>query len=842
MKALDHCGPIKHPGMNVTADGKGVYLREPFCFKPAQQSHAWQACWIWLAPDIFPEHQTCPATVFCPNTDFKPKLCLFRKTVQLDSAPLEARALISADTRYRLYINGKMAGRGPAEIGGDYGNTESPDWWFYDTYDLTPLFKEGVNSITIEVMLGPMVQADYSMGHGGLLVETHLHCRDGRQLVIGTDATWRGKPDNGFIMPDQYDARQDPGAWHTVDYDDSRWPNTAVVAGVPGGVWRLTPRRIPPLMETRLLPAEVILSDRQGQARFEDLDALTSDRAPVPALIKPGTPVTFCLRFDREATGYPQIHAEGPAGTVLELGFQEIMGKDDRVGKYILKDGEQTYEGIRLHGFQFLRMTVIFPDGGSCNVPVKLHGVSVNFTSFPVSYRGQFRCSDEKLNSIWEAGRWTTQMCMQAYHLDSPIHQEGLGCTGDYMIEALISYYAFGESRLAQQDILRTAYLLRQKQFKMFHTSYSLLWVQMVKDYWDHTGDLDTVREVFPVIHGLLDLFAAYVGKTGLITEAPNYMFMDWVKVNEYNLHHPPCCIGQGYMTAFYHQALLCAAMLSSAVGDRQSQQEYEERAREARDAFNRELWMPDKDLYCDGKPFLSSVKPNKWMPPDENRVFLSAHTNALAVGCDIAPADKKENIMRRIMQDKTLPPVQPYFMHYVFAALHKAGLFDEYGFSSIRRWQKLLDEHPSSLKEAWDFGDYSHAWSGTPTYQMMARALGISPLEPGFRKINICPVLGDLDWMEGNVPTPFGSVEIRWKRAPEGIRGRIIIPQGIIEAYVTFQKSVATGSRILVNGAPVRPLALPARQNNNLARVNENGVGITIVLRPGAFEITCAQ
>jgi hypothetical protein len=32
---------------------------------------------------------------------------------------------------------------------------------------------------------------------------------------------------------------------------------------------------------------------------------------------------------------------------------------------------------------------------------------------------------------------------------------------------------------------------------------------------------------------------------------------------------------------------------------------------------------------------------------------------------------------------------------------------------------------------------------------------------------------------MEGSVPTPFGSVEIRWKRAPEGIRGRIIIPQG---------------------------------------------------------------
>ena len=59
------------------------------------------------------------------------------------------------------------------------------------------------------------------------------------------------------------------------------------------------------------------------------------------------------------------------------------------------------------------------------------------------------------------------------------------------------------------------------------------------------------------------------------------------------------------------------------------------------------------------------------------------------------------------------LPTVQPYFMHFVFEALHKSGLFAEFGFQEIRKWKVLLDEHPSSLKECWDMGDYSHAWGG---------------------------------------------------------------------------------------------------------------------------------
>jgi len=51
-----------------------------------------------------------------------------------------------------------------------------------------------------------------------------------------------------------------------------------------------------------------------------------------------------------------------------------------------------------------------------------------------------------------------------------------------------------------------------------------------------------------------------------------------------------------------------------------------------------------------------------------------------------------------------------------------------------------IYDECPKGLKEGWiqlhyKF-DYSHAWGGTPMYQLPARISGLEILEPGMKKI----------------------------------------------------------------------------------------------------------
>ena len=121
------------------------------------------------------------------------------------------------------------------------------------------------------------------------------------------------------------------------------------------------------------------------------------------------------------------------------------------------------------------------------------------------------------------------------------------------MIEAMVAHYAFAQPWLARQDVRKFAWILENINYRNFHTSYSIGWLQMLMDYYDFTGDKALVEEMAPYVHELLDTYTSWRGKNGIISEAPNYMFMDWVKINGFECHHPPAVIGQGYLTAFYY-------------------------------------------------------------------------------------------------------------------------------------------------------------------------------------------------------------------------------------------------------------------------------------------------
>ena len=67
--------------------------------------------WIW-SPCWKPEDKDCP------------RVMLFRKAVRLEEEPRKGHLDISADTRYKLYVNGRLVETGPSR--GDH------QVWFYD--------------------------------------------------------------------------------------------------------------------------------------------------------------------------------------------------------------------------------------------------------------------------------------------------------------------------------------------------------------------------------------------------------------------------------------------------------------------------------------------------------------------------------------------------------------------------------------------------------------------------------------------------------------------------------------------------------------------------------------
>ena len=125
--------PIENVGMKVRLDVSGVQSID-YRFTNNANLKSWNASWIWI------------------NQTPSPRTVMFRKTVILDEKIQNVKVWVTADTKFLLYINGKLVARGPADIGRDYtgGSTER---WFYDQRDLTPYFKKGINVISAVCLL-----------------------------------------------------------------------------------------------------------------------------------------------------------------------------------------------------------------------------------------------------------------------------------------------------------------------------------------------------------------------------------------------------------------------------------------------------------------------------------------------------------------------------------------------------------------------------------------------------------------------------------------------------------------------------------------------------------------
>lgn len=798
---VDSRGPIVNAGMRVRVDENGVQTRGYAFPDRCQKPSPWRAKWIWLNAEIASAKEGAASLL----------VALFRKEIVLTEAPRQALLWMSADTSYRLYVNGRLAGRGPADIGADWPGMGAPSTgqWFYDHRDLTPYFHQGMNVVAIEVFTEPFVGSQLTRKQPGLLFEADLFLPDGSHVSLQSDATWRGVPGEMFAWTDEipgrpgkqerhlrYDARREPTGWRQVGFDAASWPLCQEIRSL----WEpLVASELPPLMEASYPPLHITQAS-------PGVSIPTHPFRKGHSVVLTGNG-SFRVVFDRVLSGFVGLKVKGGAGAALRIAPGEGEERH-RVASCILGEGVQAFELPFLDSFSTITI-----EASNSTSPIEIMDVRATFASSPVAYKGSFMCSDPALNRIGAACRWAVQICMQTHHLDSPHHQEPLGDPGDYLIEAKANYYAFGERWLIRQDLRKFARILQTCHYHNFHSSYALLWLQTLLDYYDYTGDRTLIEELAPTAHGLLSVWATYRGNNGLISEAPNYMFMDWVSIAGFECHHPPAVIGQGYITAFYFRALHDAARIAEITGEKTQVEAYAQMRVEIAEAFNQELWNSEKGLYRDGKPFQTSVAAYQWLPADKEIETFSPHVNALAVLYDLAPSERQAAIMEQVITTQPLN-CQPYFMHFVMDALAHAGLFDKHGTAQMRRWK--IVEQTKTFREMWDRGDLSHGWVATPLIQMYARILGIAPLAPGFQKISIRPDLCDLEWADGAAPTPQGLVAVAWKRTEQDVHLTVTIPQGC-EAEVALPTGGFANAQVTVNGkllwngsAPVKSSKLP--------------------------------
>ena len=174
----------------------------------------------------------------------------------LDRKPRQAELLITADSRYKLWINGRFVNRGPARCW--------PHAQVVDRVDVTAYLQAGRNTLAVQVY-----QPGYShfayvhRGAAGLLVCLTVDGERGSRPVLVSDSAWRTRRDPSFssLVPrvSIYQAGVEERNLRLVDdwtepgYGDASWFPARVVTYVGGHPWlRLQPRSVPLLIEQEL--------------------------------------------------------------------------------------------------------------------------------------------------------------------------------------------------------------------------------------------------------------------------------------------------------------------------------------------------------------------------------------------------------------------------------------------------------------------------------------------------------------------------------------------------------------------------------------------------------------
>ena len=114
----------------ATSDDAGAWVNVPQNLVLEAKPGTWKAQWIDAGPDITP--------------DSFGRVFYLRKTFRTQNPSAYRRVYVSADSKYKLWVNGVPGGRGPARF--------DPDHQMYDTIDLSALIKPGENVIAAEVI------------------------------------------------------------------------------------------------------------------------------------------------------------------------------------------------------------------------------------------------------------------------------------------------------------------------------------------------------------------------------------------------------------------------------------------------------------------------------------------------------------------------------------------------------------------------------------------------------------------------------------------------------------------------------------------------------------------
>ena len=698
--------------------------------------------WIWLPQKSYPENQTTIYSGFLDHGQGNFTVAEFQKTYAFDKTIARAELRFSGDTLFQLWCNDAFVATGPACVGGDFWANETVRNNYYAHETVVEPMTDTLTFFA-RVRMMPVQICDYSRGHGGFMLSAQITFTDGTTEIVTTDETWQVRKNGAYLRDTGYDGRIRPDAF--------------VAAEVVENIWHTETAPIPLRVEQELCPpaSTIPLSPRERREVVIELDKIWA--------------------------GFVCARAETTGEVTAEICCRELTEGGSR--EFVTFDSDGAYRGFFMHSAGNLR--VVAENRADTLATLT---ISLIETHYPVTEIAETVTDDEDVNLVLETCKHTLKICRQTHHLDSPRHCEPLACTGDYNIESLMTPFSYGDMRLAEFDVVRTAVLLEDHDGRMFHTTYSLIWVGMLWDTYMATGNKALLTRCLRGLELLLARFASYVGENGLIETPPDYMFVDWIYIDGISMHHPPKALGQSVLNMFYFGALEAAAKVFDELDMDEAGADCRARRAALREAVNRNLFDAERGIYFEG---LNTPTEEHllcgWMPQNVEKRYYRNHANILAACFGVCDDETGRELVRKVMADEIGGDYQPYFTHYLLEAVYRLGLREQYTRTIVERWVEPTRACPKGLVEGFiapepGYGfDHSHAWGGTPLYSLPKALMGLRIDRPAMQSITLSPSLLGFGYAKTELITPFGKVSVEMKDGeapvihhPDGVTVRV--------------------------------------------------------------------
>jgi len=505
-------------------------------------------------------------------------------------------------------------------------------------------------------------------------------------------------------------------------------------------------------------------------ANLQRVAVASADPGVVPVFDNGDT--EFMLDFGKEWSGFLEFELEAEAGVTIDWYgveyrkdsyVQHTFGADNTL-RYVTREGVQRYASPVRRGLRYLIVTV-----RGATRPVLIRDVWLIQSNYPAPEIGAFQCSDDKLGRIWDISKHTTKLCMEDTFVDCPTYEQAFW-VGDSRNESLVNYYTFGGTEIVERCLrlvpgseFQTPLYVDQvpSAWSSVIPNWTFFWIVACREYAEHTGNRAFAADMLPKILLTLRQYLTHLNSDDLL-DMKGWNLLDWAPIDQPD---------DGIVThqnVMLTKALEDAAAIADFAGLAEQGAPFAEYAVRMKSAINRHLWSNERKAYLD------CIHPG-----GRRSTVFSMQTQVMALLTGVAEAERYETLYAYLTAtpEGFVPIGSPFMSFFYYETLMKSGnvqwmlddMRENYGFmldnDATTCWEMYGHTTMNRANENDLTRSHCHAWSAAPGYFLGAYVLGVRPASPGWAKVIIEPLNGDLSWAKGTVPLPLsGSIDVAWK------------------------------------------------------------------------------